>query len=138
MYFYDDELDQTDFGIPENNAWLATEFVLENANGSLSISSDHPDYSIHSVPLGDIGRFYAIFSDVSQNQDGSISYNASTDIVIFFRGGNLFQMQSAQSTNSTHLQFTEESEIEVLRKLESSANLVYNQGDKVSVWIIPS
>ena len=138
IYFYDEDLLVTEFGLPDKNSNGAILFALENSNNASSISSDHPDFSIHLVGLNDIQRFYAIFSDVSYIENDTLAYNPSTNIVLLLRGGNLFQMQSAQSTNSSFLDYTTKSKIAVLEKLTSEANLVYAQGDDVSIWVIPS
>ena len=78
------------------------------------------------------------FFYVSYSENNTLVYNPSTEIVMLLRGGNLFQMQSAQSTNSSFVDYTIQSKIVILEKLSSEANLVYSQGDDVSIWVIPS
>ena len=138
MYFYNDDLNKTEYGLPGENSRRAILFAVENSDPNSTISSDHPDYSIHPVSPKDIDRFFSVVTDVNEDSFGKLEYSPNTEIILLVKGGNLFQLQSAQSTNSSFLEFTEVSQDRITDVLTSNANLGYNQGDGVSIWTIPS
>ena len=72
--------------------------------------SDHPRLLNPSVSSKDIDRFFSVVKDVNQDSFGKVEYSP-TEIILLVKGGNLFQLQSAQSTNSSFLEFTEVSRI---------------------------
>lgn len=138
MFFYDEELNDIEYGLPGSNARGAILFTIEKTDPNSSISTDHPDYSIHPLGPSDVTRFTSLVQDLVQDESGNVSYKPSTEIVLLIRGGGIFQLQSAQSTNSSFIDFTEKSGFAITEKLQNTGNLVYDQGDGVSVWIIPS
>ena len=138
MFFYDEELNDIEYGLPGSNARGAILFTIEKTDPNSSISTDHPDYSIHPLGPSDVTRFTSLVQDLVQDESGNVSYKSSTEIVLLIRGGGIFQLQSAQSTNSSFIDFTEKSGFAITEKLQNTGNLVYDQGDGVSVWIIPS
>jgi hypothetical protein len=138
MFFYDENLNGIEYGLPGANARDAILFTIEKSDSNSSISTDHPDYSIHPIGDSDVTRFSSLVQDLTQDQSGNVVFEFSTDMVLLIRGGSIFQLQSAQSTNSSFIDFTEKSYAAINEKLQKRGNLVYDQGDGVSVWVIPS
>ena len=138
MYFYDGDMDRTDYGLPGFHATNAILFVIDHSNKNSTISSDYPDFSIHPIGPSEVTRFFSLSLDLGEDESGNVNYIPSTEIVILIRDGSLFQFQSAQSTNSSFIDFTEKSEYAIITKLTESGNLVYDQGNGVSVWTMPS
>ena len=57
MFFYDEELNDIEYGLPGSNARGAILFTIEKTDPNSSISTDHPDYSIHPLGPSDVTRF---------------------------------------------------------------------------------
>ena len=86
MFFYDEELNDIEYGLPGSNARGAILFTIEKTDPNSSISTDHPDYSIHPLGPSDVTRFTSLVQDLVQDESGNVSYKPSTEIVLLIRG----------------------------------------------------
>ena len=137
LYFYDDDFSEIEYGLPGANAPESINFLMENSNPNTSILSDYPDFAIHPVGPSDVSRFTSIGLSLKESQQ-DLEFVPQGELVILFRDGSLYQHQSAQSTDSSFIDFTSKAKSAIKSYLINDANKVYDQGDGVSIWTIPS
>lgn len=135
LFFYDDELDPVDYGMPGDYAEYGIRFLIESSHPETNVTVDYPDYAAHATRLDEISRFRSLDNDVSF--EGGVTYERTSDAVMLVRDANLYQHNSAQATEEGFVEDTKEARLLVLGELALTTNLVYSQGDAVSVWIAP-